>query len=621
MSRSRAEPRGSSRADRGLSRLVRHVFLLVGLAAAILAAYAPVLGGVFVWDDTYVVEQNYLIRDWSNLPEVFGPAYFDRAERGHYNRSGEQSYRPVSTLSHFLDYSLFGLDPRGYHGTNLLYHALACATLAQLLLSLGIPWAGAVFGALLFALHPLNSEAVITVSYREDLLAAAGLFAALSQHLRGRTWAALLLFLLSAFAKQSAVVFLPLVVLADALQTWDPARPGTALRAVWKNRWRGWLVYALGTAFFLWIVLVVLIDPNVAPTPYPGGSPGTGLATAARILLHDLRLVFWPAPLRFHPDLVPSTTWLDPHAAAGLLTLTACLAAAWRWLPAWPARFLGLWFFVALLPIAGIYPLPNPVAERYLYLPLAGPVGLAAWGCGRISGTWRGSRPRLWAVLLLPVLVLCGICDRQRSRIMTSDEAFYREMLRTNPRSDKGQMGLGSALFAQGRIAEASAAWEQAAAAPDSSPIALHNLALAYLHEGRRGDAYRTLERVLELQPSFVESRYQMAVLWREDGRYEEAETEQLKVLHDNPNFIPAKFQLAYLLDRRGERGQAVQIYESIVAVDPGYAKAWKNLGVIHLKSEDLPAAARYFRRYLALVPKDPQRDEILRVIEAGEAE
>jgi len=600
------------------------------LVLCLLIAYGAVLDGVLVWDDTYVVEQNLMIRDPANLRDLVTRAYFDRAETGHYTRSGEQSYRPLVTLSHFLDHALFGDRAGGYHAMSLLYHLGACGALAWLLVVLGAGRAGAFAGALLFGLHPVLSEAVVVVSYRDDILAAGGVCAACALHLRGRRWAAGGAFLAAALAKQSAVVFLPLVMMADLLRVReaDRARSRGSWRAVagaaWRAQWRAWLGYGTATGLYLLLVLWLMTDPTVGATSYPGGSWGSGMATSARAVARYMSLVVAPVGLQVDPYFPPSVSGLDPWALASAAAVAAGIVAA-AWLPGgWPGRFLGLWFFVALVPVAGFYPLPNYFAERYLYLPMMGACGLGAWAWERLRRRWNGPEGGgaavIWVALSL-VATSFVMIDRARARMVSSDEAFFEEMIRANPRSSKGYEGLGSALFDQGRTREASEAWEQAVSRAPESAIAHHNLGLAYLRQNRRAAALGVFNRALQLQPGFVESRYQRAVLMREDGDPEGAEQEQRRVLELNPNFIPAKFQLAFLLDQRGEVDAALRLYQEIVAVHPNYAKAWKNLGVIHLSKRDDPAlAARYFRRYLALVPNDPRAELMRKVInEAGE--
>lgn len=100
---------------------IKPIFAVLGLIILSFAAYLNVLSNTFVFDDVYVISGNYFIRDWQNVFGLFTSKYFAA--------SGELSYRPVVTLSYFVDYSLWHLNPMGYHLTNIVLHTLNSALL------------------------------------------------------------------------------------------------------------------------------------------------------------------------------------------------------------------------------------------------------------------------------------------------------------------------------------------------------------------------------------------------------------------------------------------------------------------------------------------------------------
>ena len=154
-------------------RQVLAVFAVLWLVAAV---YAPVLEGVFVWDDHALVETNvrmqkgsvaqfFVERFWSVDPMTDGrPAY----------------YRPLTVLSLRADVERGGLDPAGFHETNLALHLLATVALVLAAMRLGASGFPSVVAAGLWALLPRSSESVAWVSGRTDLLAGLMSFAALS---------------------------------------------------------------------------------------------------------------------------------------------------------------------------------------------------------------------------------------------------------------------------------------------------------------------------------------------------------------------------------------------------------------------------------------------------------
>src|SRR5262245_8889798 len=199
---------------------------LIALGLAVLAAvvFLPALANGFVWDDDFNFVNNPAYRGlgWPQLRWMFTSAHL-----GHYI--------PVTWMTLGLDYLLWGLDPRGYHATSVILHAINAALLYVLTPRMPAagwpPWAaeraglrlGAASAALLFALHPLRVESVAWVTERRDVLSGLLSLSTLLAYLRGVhepvvwwrrrwSWIALGLFSLALLSK-SMVVTLPVVLL------------------------------------------------------------------------------------------------------------------------------------------------------------------------------------------------------------------------------------------------------------------------------------------------------------------------------------------------------------------------------------------------------------------------
>ena len=135
------------------------IFILLILTIGV---YSNTLKNGFVFDDYFIIIDNIFIKDWKNLSGLLSKDYF--------SRSGEATYRPVVTLSYFVDYSLWGLKPYGYHLTNVLIHSVNAVLVFLFVLLLIKGRRAAFLAALLFAVHPVLTEAVNAISLREDLL-------------------------------------------------------------------------------------------------------------------------------------------------------------------------------------------------------------------------------------------------------------------------------------------------------------------------------------------------------------------------------------------------------------------------------------------------------------------
>jgi hypothetical protein len=154
------------------------------IAFAIVLVYANTLVNQFVWDDNVTIVRNNFIKSWSNVPRIFSKSYLSPFVRtgSSYSpdirvSSGETSYRPIATLSYMLDYSIWKLNPFGYHLTNLALHLINAILIYLLINALTRNKNTALLASLLFALHPVNSEAINNISNRKDLLAFLSIFA------------------------------------------------------------------------------------------------------------------------------------------------------------------------------------------------------------------------------------------------------------------------------------------------------------------------------------------------------------------------------------------------------------------------------------------------------------
>ena len=144
------------------SRLQKILPLIIILISILL--YLNTLPNTFVYDDAYVITENYFIKSWGNLPKLFTKDYLPL--------SGELSYRPVVTLSYFLDYALWGLNPLGYHLTNVILHTINVFLFYTFIKIISKNLTFSALSALLFLSHPLLTETVNAVCYREDTLAS-----------------------------------------------------------------------------------------------------------------------------------------------------------------------------------------------------------------------------------------------------------------------------------------------------------------------------------------------------------------------------------------------------------------------------------------------------------------
>jgi len=326
------------------------------LAGAVLLAYANALGGPFQFDDFNVLVDNgavHTLAAWArSLPGI----------------------RPLLKLSYALNWVL-GPGPLGFHLVNVGLHLANALLVHALLLRCRLQPTAALAGALVFALPPVNVEAVTYVCGRSEALMACFYLGSLLAGLRGRTRLSCGLFLLAFLVKETAVTLPLALVLVQA------AQDGTRPRVPWGHL--GVLAACL--------LLLATLGGYQRFFAYAWGIRGLGANLRGQLLgvVHLLGLFLWPSRLCIDPQFPEPTRWATLLATLGLAALAA---AGWWQRRTRPALALGLaWCFLHLLPGHSLVPRLDPANERQLYLPA---LGLVA---GVLGGPWPRRCPR-WAL-------------------------------------------------------------------------------------------------------------------------------------------------------------------------------------------------------------------------------
>lgn len=342
------------------------------IAAVSIGVFLNSLHSGFVYDDIGVIEENYFIRSLQNIPRIFSKEYF--------HLSGELSYRPVVTLSYFVDYAVWHLNPFGYHLTNVILHAINSILLYSLLAWLIRMRSVALLSAVLFSIHPCVTEAVNAISYREDIFVA--LFSLLSYlcliqsgkrrlvshankppflysqdekaqiggeqfpHHGAPRWRtmvyyamALFTYLLALFSKETAIVtliFIPLVWIlcmqkshqeevgssflsqANGHTSRRLARPG------WVRNFRSqYLGYVLISILYVLIRFVIFKNPAEVSVGYVTGSVAVNCMTMIKILAAYVNRMFFPFHLSADYTIAPVLSGFDPSFLISSILLAA----------------------------------------------------------------------------------------------------------------------------------------------------------------------------------------------------------------------------------------------------------------------------------------------------------
>lgn len=508
---------GTSASAAGARRwLVRLVVALVALLP-----YLPAIDAPFVFDDLLIIGDNEFVQE-GDTAAILSSGYWD----GHDQLMGERQalYRPLTVLTYAWNWAVVGDDPAGFRWVNLLLHALCSVLVFELLLRLLRSHAGAVCGALLFAAHPIHTEAVTYVSGRADLLAALGFFGAWLVHeLRGPAGGrrslyvlSLALFALGLMAKEMAATLPAVLMLFDLVAQ---RRAGASLRVALRGlgrRARTYTGYFVVLLSFLALRASVLgaLAPDASDIPMQANplrdlSFVERLDDATGLLGRELGLLVWPARLSidYSFDAIPVSAALIggealPWAALALVAFLAGLGGLLT-RKALMASGALLFFFGTLFPVSNLaFVIGTNLGERVLYLTsfaVALSLGAAlAW----VRARGRGASLAAVGVALC-LSLLASWRTTLRNRDYESGYRLFEAATEAYPRASRAQYNFGvyaqrrGALFARaGRGAEAQEELNKA--------VAAH-------------------ERAVEVDPGYAEAHYALGLVAQERGDLAEA--------------------------------------------------------------------------------------------------
>jgi hypothetical protein len=339
------------------------------------ALYANTLGHGFVWDDRSLVVENHAVQtlNMATLQEIFTQDFWRVTGRG------KLYYRPLTTLSYHVDYAVFNGSPTGFHWTNVFSNAITCVLVFAFVYVLFGRVALGLVTALLYAAHPIHTEAVAWVSGRTDVLASLWSLVSLICYVLARRRANHLLlassavaFVLAVFAKESAacVPFLILILEVGPFETLL-APKGARDRPRTRRSIIGPLIF-LGL-----LVAYLLLRHEVIGTPtsmYPAFAPGRlgYVALPFSILAGYAFKTLLPIELSAEYDAPIPTSFADAQVIAGVVVASLILWGVWRFRRRADV-ILGLGIFVfGLAPVMNVVPIGEVSAERFLYFPSLG---------------------------------------------------------------------------------------------------------------------------------------------------------------------------------------------------------------------------------------------------------
>jgi len=507
--------------------------------------------GFINFDDNFYVYENAYVQsglNWNSITQAFSSELVKISGNWH----------PLTWLSLMLDYSIFGLNPQGFHLINLLFHVLNTILLFLILRRMTKTLWPSAFVAAVFAIHPLHVESVAWISERKDVLSTffwmltMGAYSYYVEHPGFRRYLFVLLFFVLGLMAKPMLVTLPFVLLL--LDYW-PLRRFHEIKPV-DPEYNWSLIYPLLREKVPLFVLVILSSIVTYIAQLKGGAVasiemiplGVRIGNVFVPYIAYIGKMIWPGHLSvFYP--YPKLLVLWQVLGSVILLIAVTLAVIWR---AKRSSYLAtgwLWYLGTLVPVIGIVQVGGQaMADRYTYIPLIGLFIMVAWGVPDLLKKWKHRNEILWTLSALIILCLSIITWTQVGYWQNSITLFNHTLKVTN-----------------------------------HSWLAFNNLARAYNNLGNYKQAIEDYDRAIEIKPDYAEIYNNRGAIYGNLDNYRHAIEDYDRAIEIKPDYAEAYNNRGNAYDGLGNYKQAIEDYNRAIEIKPDYAEAYYNRGVVYL--------------------------------------
>lgn len=573
-------------------------------------AYFNSLKSSFQFDDIPLIKSHWLVDT---------DAFFD------HPRSGQIGNRPVLYWTFALNNQLARHKVFGFHLINLVLHIGVTLLIFFTIwraryLQNECGWVFPLTTALLFSLHPLNTDSVSYISSRSSLLATFFYLLTLYVFLN--------LFCPKKITRITKKLVISLLVLSGIYLSVASKLIGTTLpfmlvvwywgfigrkqypnfhKAAMNNR-SVFIGLSLVTVFSIGIIF--LGDPWIY-MPLDQGFELFGrtpylLVQLKVIVFYYLKLFYFPFNLNVDSGFPFSSPMTDPAIIFSGLTILAIILAVLKWRNVWVVVG-AIWFFITLAPTSSFIPLNDLAVEHRMYLPMS--LGLTL-----IAGAGIKTLPALLRLRLIVVLLIAlGVTTATRNADWVSELSLWKDSATKNPFSPRPHNNAGKAYYEKGDLDRASYHFERSVANIPGFVANQYNIQdpvsfLARKNKVAGKNDENKLPDSLKIMAELVEPHYNLASVYLDQGRLDEAEKEYLKTQALRPGHFSSKIGLSSVYNLKGLHEQALSllertVQENLYSTDPGFALARLNLGELYGKTGKIKKAVIEWKGALKIDP------------------
>lgn len=578
------------------------IFLLSALLIVSLGIliYSNSLHNAFHFDDMFFIVDKPNIRELGNLPAIW---------HAHSHPARFVAFYTFALNYHFHQYQVFG-----YHLFNLTIHllnALLVWWMVRLLflterlrtdpLQPSREWV-ALFSALIFTAHPLQTQAVTYISQRFASLATLFYLFSVCMYLKGRLTAdrsSLIYFFLAAISAvlgmytKQIVFTLPLVLILIEL---------VFIRKQKVN----WPVL-LGVAGFLLVVPgIFAFDPGILNIQHQSEShdgdrltPWVYFLTQMPVLITYLRLMVLPFGQNLDYDFPAYNSFFHPNVLVSFLILTGLFICALKLLRGNRLLAFGLlWFFVTISVESTFITIKNVIFEHRMYLPMAGLAVFISVAVFRLMQKMRT------AVVILSMMVAAfGLLTYQRNFVWRDGVSLWSDVVKKSPLKARPHISLAIAYIQDERYDEALAQLNTALALDPNAYKAYNNRGLVFSKKGLYREAINEYDRAIELNPDNPVTYNNRGDAYRELGLDQAAYDDYAQAIRLNPYYAQAYINRGVFYGKKNDLDLALADFTVAIRINPTLPESYNNRGIVYQQKKMYDLAESDFNQAIRMKP------------------
>ena len=532
--------------------------------------YSNTFYSPFHFDDIHFIANNFLIRDISNLRGIwnFFPGRF------------------IVFITLALNYHFHQLNVFGYHLFNLAIHlgsAILVWWLGMLIFSTPVmekdglfknsKWV-ALFAALIFLVHPLQTESVTYIWQRCTSLGGFFYLFSICLYIKSR----LLWRQNSLFSKRIIVYALSLIFAAMSMFTKENSITLPAMiilsefcffKPVKFSSWK----YAMPFLFLLPIIPIILSFPQ----PQSFNTGGHYLLTQFRVVVTYIRLLFIPLNQNLDYDYPVVNSLINLPALISFVFLVVIIVSAILVFYKYRLVSFGiLWFFLTLSPDSSFVPLDDVIFEHRLYLPI---VGSSFAVVSFIYYFFKHKTLKLMVVALLVIISCYAMLTYRRNFIWKDKITLLNDVIRKSPMKARSYNNRGNAYKEQGNIQQAISDYTKGIAINPRDAEIYSNRGSAYKDQGNIQQALSDYNKAIEINPHFFVAYDNRGITYYQQGNFIQAISNYNKAIAINSDYAGAYYNRGTAYVKQGNFVQAISDYTKAIAINSRYAEAYNNRG------------------------------------------